>query len=261
MPEAQANAQQGTPSLDDLDAQLAADEAARSAPPAPDKPVAEDPASPDPPATEPETKEPEPVAEPEDESAADKRIARLAHAERDQRRQIAALNAELARMRGQAPALPPNEEIDHQVRTRVQAELAQAQHNQKANAIHQAGMKAFPDFETQLIALRDVGGLSPEMIEAASETGEAHKIFNYLGKNLDEAERVMGLAPAAQGAALARIAAKVSAAPAPKAQSKVPPPIKPVSGGSNSAEPDESKMSMADYCALEDDRQFNRRRR
>jgi hypothetical protein len=241
MPEAVANSQQNTPSLSTLEAQLAEDPAAEQA-------------------AEPETKEPEPTTEEPDESAAEKRIARLAHAERDQRRQITALNAELARMRGQAPALPQNEEIDHQVRTRVAAEVAQAAHNTKANAIHKAGMQAYPDFETQLIALREVGGLSPDLIEAAAEAGDAHKIFHYLGKNLDEAERVMALAPAAQGAALARINAKVNAAPAPKPQSKIPPPIKPVAGGSNSGEPDESKMSMADYCALEDGRQYNRRR-
>jgi hypothetical protein len=257
MAEAVANDRQGTPSGNDLDAKLAADEAGRVQIAEPelenklDEPEIEEvETEPDAKAAEDETAKTPEKAENESESDLNKRNARLFHEKREAQRQTKMLQAQLARLQGTAP---PDADADTASRIEQRAvELAsQKAYNDTANAIYTAGTKDFPDFESALAGFRDLGGVSPQLVEAAHEAGDAHKIIYYLAKNLDEAERIIGLKPHQMGVALSKIGVKLSAPPPPPKQSNAPAPIKPVAGRGGQRQ-DMMAMSMADYQKSED---------
>lgn len=245
--EAVANQHQNTPSIDDLEAQILADEAARHVPDEPPAKV-EEPVEPEPEAEEPK----------HEDTETEKRIARLAFEAREQRKIAKAATEELARLRGQAPPLPQDQELDARVEARAREIATQQAHNATANAIYQAGVKEFGnDFDKKLALFGEAGiALSPQMIEAAAEAGDAHKIIHYLGRNIDEAERIANLPPHLMGAALAKIAAKPIAV---KQQSKAPAPIKPIAGKAK-AELSDEEMEIGEYMRREDEKLRNRYR-
>jgi hypothetical protein len=83
----------------------------------------------------------------------------------------------------------------------------------------------------------------------------------YLAKNPDMAEDIVQMTPARQGAALAKIAAKVSA-PVIKPVSKAPEPIKSVGGGAKATGApgtDPDKMTMAEFATWQDAQDRKRR--
>jgi hypothetical protein len=74
---------------------------------------------------------------------------------------------------------------------------------------------------------------------------DAHKVIYALGKNPEEASRILALSPVQQGRELERLALKAGQ-PATKAVSKAPAPITPVDG-STTVEKDPSKMSTDEW--------------
>lgn len=258
----EANQHQNTPSGADLEAQLAADEASRYVPNEPDEapvPEAEKPAQ--------EAAEAPPEADPEPEAKADpepdefeKRISRMAFEKRAAEKAVRQLQERLDRLEGKAPPLEKDAEFEQQVEIRAKQLAAQNAFNERGNQVYRDGVKAFPDFDSKLAALNELGGISPQLQDAACEAGDAHKILHYLGKNLDEAERIMKMPPAAMGAALAKIDGKINTPSPPKPQSKAPPPIKPLAG-KGTLELDDEKMPLAEYMKREDARWRERGRR
>lgn len=117
--------------------------------------------------------------------------------------------------------------------------------NKACNDVYEAGKAAYNDFEAVLSNYRDIGGLTPALIEAALETGEGHKVLYELAKDRDTAYRVMRMSPVKMAVEVTRLAEKVSK-PKPAPVSKAPAPIKPVKGAAN-AEPDPEKMSTAEW--------------
>lgn len=241
-----------SPTAAELDAQIAADEAARHVPD--DEPEAK--ADPEPAEVEPEIEAEEEIKH--EDSEFEKRIARLAFEAREQRKIAKAATEELARLRGQAPPLPQDQELDARVEARARQIATEQAHNAQANAIYQAGVKEFgADFDKKLSNFGAAGiALTPAMIEAASEAGDAHKIIHYLGRNIDEAERIAALPAHKMGVELAKIAAKPTAV---KAQSKAPAPIKPIAGKAK-AEQSDDEMEIGEYMRREDEKMWNRRR-
>jgi hypothetical protein len=240
---AEANALQGTPSIQDLEAQLKADEAARETP---ETEVVQ----------EVDEEEPEVVKNDEIEEY-EKRIARLGFREREATRNALRLEEENARLRGAAPA-NKDEDMEQAIERRAIELSARQRYNDKANAIAAKGIDEFPDFHDKLAAFREVGGISPSFVEAADEAGDAHKIIHYLGRNLDEADRIMKLSPASMGAALAKLSSKLTQAPLPKKQSNAPAPIKPINGKAKAEQSDED-MPIADYMRKEEAKLMTRR--
>lgn len=104
-------------------------------------------------------------------------------------------------------------------------------------------------------------GIPRPLLEAVIESGEGqeHKVIHWLSNNLDEAERIQGLTPAKQGAAIAKISAKLTT---PKAVSNAPPPIKTVGGGVKSSDgpaKDFSKMSTSEQIKMWDEEDRKKR--
>jgi hypothetical protein len=137
-------------------------------------------------------------------------------------------------------------DVDRIATEKAQQIAHQTEFNRACNDIYEQGAKSFEDFDASLSNFRMLGGLPPALVEAAIETGEPHKVLYELGKNPDEASRIMALSPIRMGAAAARIAAKQApAAPAPVV-SKAPAPIRPIAG-SGKVELDDSRLSMAEW--------------
>ena len=139
--------------------------------------------------------------------------------------------------------------------SRYQEEQRTRTWNETCNRVADAGISEYPDFDATVATLNATGAMKTELIEAALEISDkdAHKVLYQLGKNPAEAARIAELSPARMAAALAKIAASVSAPPAPasaaRAVSRAPAPIDPVSGGkAGSAETDPEKMTAEQYA-------------
>lgn len=100
--------------------------------------------------------------------------------------------------------------------------------NQRCDQIYESGTKEFNDFDAALGNFQMLGGLPRALVEAAEATGNPAKVIYELGKNPDEAMRIMNLPPVRMGVELAK---RANASPAPKPISKAPAPISPVDGG------------------------------
>jgi hypothetical protein len=140
------------------------------------------------------------------------------------------------------PQAPAQGELD--VETRAAAIAAQREFDRNCNDIYAKGKEAYPDFDDSLKSYANLGGLTPQFIEATMEAGDAHVILQELSKDMDEASRIMSLTPTRQAVALAKVAAKLQAVPK---TSSAPPPIRPLAGGGTSVEKDPEKMPMKDW--------------
>lgn len=185
-----------------------------------------------------------------------RRIDELTRDRWEKQRENETLRAELERARqprqdGQQQPDPQQRQqpspADYQrhVREEAQRMQAQAEFDRTCNDIHAEGTKAFPDFDAALGSFRLLGGLPPALVEAAQETGAAAKVLYDLGRDPDEAARILALSPTRMAVAVAKIAARPPTNPP---VSKAPPPIQPI-GTASKVETDPDKMSAADWMA------------
>lgn len=142
------------------------------------------------------------------------------------------------------PTAPKTPEPD--VETRAAAIAAQREFDRNCNDIYSKGKEAYADFDDSLKSYANLGGLTPAFIEATMEAGDAHVLLQALAQDMDEASRIMALSPTRQAVALAKVAAKLTAAPR---TSSAPPPIKPLNGTGTSVEKDPEKMPMKEWLA------------
>ena len=121
------------------------------------------------------------------------------------------------------------------------AEIVRTQQfNAKCDDIYTSGKSEFEDFDDTLGNFKMLGGLTQPLLEAVTQLPDAHKVLHHLGQNMDEAARILSLAPVPMALELA----KLSQAPAkPRPVSKAPPPIKPIDGQPTGAKsPDDMTM-------------------
>ncbi len=188
--------------------------------------------------------EPEAAPKPEREPWFVKRIAELTRANAERDRVLAQAERKLRELQPQAANQP--DDPARMVETRAQQLVAEREFNAACNAAHDKGMAEYPDFADAMQAVGRAGGLSPAVIEAALETGEAHKVLYALGRDPEQAMRIRDMTPARMGVAMAKLAAQ----PAPTAPvTKAPAPVRSISGGTVKAPDDPDKMSMAEYSA------------
>lgn len=108
----------------------------------------------------------------------------------------------------------PKAEVDRLANERAQALADRAAFNAACNSAAQEGRKIFPDFDASVAELAKVVDRSDaasrqaydSFLEAALETGEAPKIIYALGRDLNEAMRIMELSPIKRAAELAALA-------------------------------------------------------
>lgn len=148
----------------------------------------------------------------------------------------------------QQPSKPQAEpDIDELVQKRA-AELDQQRAVQERGRVTaSAGETEFSDWGSAVQNL-DALGITSEQVQSLLGMDDAHKVIYSLGKNPEEAARILALPPLQQGRELERLAAKPIAQPPAKPVSKAPAPVKPIDGGVT-AEKDPSKMTAAEWMA------------
>lgn len=98
-----------------------------------------------------------------------------------------------------------------QVKAEAARIVAEQQFNNDCNSAFEAGAAKFTDFERTVQKFQNLGGLPQDFITDALSAGNAHLTLYHLGRNLDEADRVMSLPPRQRMAALARLSDKLAA--------------------------------------------------
>ena len=186
-----------------------------------------------------------------------KRISELTRQRHEAERKAEASTGEAARYRMLVEQLraggetettdvtPQQPNIDELVEKRAAERAQQQVITERGQSVSKVGAEQYPDFQSAVITL-DALGISQDSVESILGMDDAHKVIYALGKNPDEASRILSLPPIQQGRELERLALK-SAQPAPKAVSKAPAPITPIDS-SATVETDPSKMSMADWA-------------
>lgn len=177
----------------------------------------------------PEVKTEEKKTEEPKEDWRDRRIAQL----------TARLKTQEPAPRVEAPApgadetMVPKSEVARLAQEEAQRIAGIAAFNSQCNAAAKEGRKVFPDFDAsvkELVKLVDKTDPASrqrydQFLEAALETGEAHKIIYAMGRDLNEAARIMDLSPIKRAAELAQMASSETPAGVP-----LPKPITPVQG-------------------------------
>ncbi len=192
----------------------------------------------------------------------DDRIAKLTHDLNEERR-----------LRAATPPPPPEQKpgetpeafaqrVDEAANAKAVQIAAQQDWDRQCNLVAEQGKKEFPDFDARLTAITStVNGKDPaevaaynEVIAAAIETGEAHKVLYALGSDPGEYQRLMKLSPVKRAMELGKMAVTLVNEKEP---SGMPKPITPVGSGGTHYEgitPDDpkrgTKLPMKEWMKL-----------
>ena len=173
----------------------------------------------------------------------EKRIAESAFEAREAKRQLAAANERIAQI--ERPTTQPqparNTVPMAEVEQRAAALVEERRFVDTCNEIYEAGAaKHGRDFDDAARTFGLLGAMPPAFLEGIAALGkdDGAKVYYDLGKNPDEAARIMQLPPVRMAMELSRMAAvpvKLAAV------SKAPAPIAPISAGNvqSGAEPNE----------------------
>lgn len=178
----------------------------------------------------------------------DDRIAKLTHDLNEERRQRAAATTP-------PPAQKPGEsDAEFQRRVDAAADLKSAQKDwdRQCNSVADAGRAEFKDFDDRLKAIAStVNGQDPtefqaynDVIAAAIETGQAHKIIYALGADPGEYQKLMKMSPVKRAMELGRMVSKLVG---DKEPGNLPKPISPISPSGEHYEgikPDDPQRGM-----------------
>jgi hypothetical protein len=171
-----------------------------------------------------------------------KRFDQLTRERHEGRRREEAMEARLAQL---TPAQAPSQQAPvgmvpaSDVRAMVEREVSQIGFVKECNLIADAGKAKFSDFQdahTNFTMLdRNMDAFLEGIASLGTDVGA--KIYYEIGKDPDEAERILSMPPVKMAMELAK---RANAAPKPIPVSKVPDPIKPVQGANtrSDAEPD-----------------------
>jgi len=175
-----------------------------------------------------------------------RRIDQLTREKHEERRRREALEAQIAKPAETSTDTPlTQEQIEARAGEIAQARLKQTKFDEACNTAYTKGKTEFQDFDETLRTFGMLGGLTPEFLEVATDLPDGHKVLYALGKNPDEASRVMSLPPLKMAAELARMADKLGK-PAPTSVSGAPAPITPVDGTTR-VEKDPERMSTDEW--------------
>ena len=171
--------------------------------------------------------------------------------------QIAARNPEQVQNHTPSTQLT-EEEIEKRAAQKAIQIANQESFNRACNSIVEHGEKEFKDWDNSLKNLTLVGAIGEnanmEFLETAIELKEPHKILHYLGKNLEEAERITRLPAKKMAMEMARIEAQLNA-PTPAVVtpiSNAPAPVVPVGGTAKAPTGDinDPNITSAQWYAL-----------
>lgn len=185
----------------------------------------------------------------------ERRISELTRKWRETERELEATQVELGQYKKGIPTTNPAPTPLSVDAVEVRAQELAAQHaktaafNAACDAVADAGKVAHSDFDATIKNFANLGGLQPGFVEAALESGAPSAVLYHLGKDLDEAARIMALTPLRQAAELTRLAERLKMA---KPISKAPEPIKPLGGGKTVGQKSPDDMTMEEFVAWRD---------
>jgi hypothetical protein len=178
-----------------------------------------------------------------------KRIHEETNKRRDAERRAQELEAQLSQYRtgnnagqeaqegGEQPSI---DDIRRQTRDEIRREETQRQEAERRNAacnnVFEKGVAEIADFvdarDTLVTAFGHEINSRPEFLDAITELDNGHQVFAELGRNPDEAERILSLPPVRMALEIAKLGTRLSKpnTPTPKPVSKVPPPVNPIGG-------------------------------
>lgn len=178
----------------------------------------------------------------------EKVIADKSFEARENKRQVEALQAQLQALQRSPQSPQQQNPVDMVPRAElerlVEARATEQHFVDSCNAVADTGASKYPDFKEAVDNYGLLGGPPPAFLEAITALGkdDGAKVYYDLGKNPDEAARILALPPVKMAMALA----KMASAPAKAiAVSKAPTPISPISSSATAragAEPDAKDM-------------------
>ncbi len=184
-----------------------------------------------------------------------KRIGALTAGKHDAERRAAAATEEAERYRQlveamreggtDAAAQPQQPNIDELVAKRAEQIAQQQQSAERGQAVSKVGAETYPDFMGAVKTL-DALGITNEQVQSLLGMDDAHKVIYSLGKNPDEASRILSLPPLQQGRELERLALKAAASPPARPVSNAPAPVSRVDG-TTTVEADPANMTTAEW--------------
>ncbi len=220
----------------------------------------------------------EPQAEPDNEGqqgeeeikqrrrSARQRIAELTAQKYAHQAEIAHLRAELKRLRtpvqpADIDALPLEQQDALRVRQAVREERADEIETEMARKAAAAAQAQFEMLQTKVEAVADripdirekvfdpTLPVSDAAAELIAESDKGAELMYWLATHRGEAERIYHLPPIRQAAELARIEARLQAAPQVRRTSRAPNPVPTVGGGMAPVSKDPAAMTQAEYEA------------
>lgn len=212
--------------------------------------------------------EPEKAKEKSAPTWVQRRIDQLTSEKWEERRAREQIEAENQRLRAMFEAQQRGEEVppqrqaapfnDDVVRAKAEELVRAKQFNDDCNRAYEAGKSEYPDFDDTLRNYQMLGGLPPALVEAALATEKPHEVLYRLGKDPEEAARVMSMAPTRMAVELAKIAYANPSKPKPV--SKAPAPITPVdsAGAKVTADLSDEKLSMSEWIRLREQQRAKR---
>jgi hypothetical protein len=129
------------------------------------------------------------------------------------------------------------------VETRAKQLIAQRDFDSSCNKVYEAGKSEFSDFDAALQNFSLLGGLPPSFLEATTQLPDGHRVLYQLGKDPEQASRILNLPPIPMALELAKL---IAAKPAAKPVSRAPSPISPIDG-TGRVETDPEKMPIKEW--------------
>lgn len=121
-------------------------------------------------------------------------------------------------------------EISRQAEVLAEQKAQQREFDSVCNQIYDTGNERYPDWDEAMAEFGKVsGGINPAIVEAAVASDDPAAALYFMGKDPDEAERILKLSPARAGVAMAKLV-QAGKKP-PKKASNAPTPPNPVGGG------------------------------
>jgi hypothetical protein len=161
-----------------------------------------------------------------DLDAANARIAELESVRQQSNDQQEDELPQAARRQQQSDVVPANM-VDQLADQRAQAIADKRQFDNDCNLTFMKGKAAYQDWEDALDTFKSLGGLDQAVVEDALATDAPHDVLYQLGKDEEEAMRVLKLPRAKRIAEFTKMTLKQNVKPA---VSKASAPIKPVGG-------------------------------
>ncbi len=217
------------------------------------------------------------AATPPIEPWVERRLGQLTAEKHEQRRAREAAEAEVVTLRervaklfkpdqgGEQPANPAPKpeataplsaaEIDALVNKRAGEIESAKSFNKACDDVHERGTKEFgDDFESARKVLVSAYGediqSKPEFLQAIVANPDGHKVFYELGRNPQEAERILALAPVPMAVEISRLAASLSK-PTGREVSSAPAPIRGIDGSARKqASLDDDDLPIDEWIAL-----------